>query len=115
MKGLTLLAALVVASAPVAASAGDQQIDRPALSQVAAPAHVKVATPILHLSDSLMDEITAGDAPGILGGGIGTAYFQGHLNLDNPSNGIIQSAINAAGNPPGIFPHLGNCTAGKCF
>jgi|SRR5215472_2117221 len=115
MKGLTFLTALVVATAPCAASAADQRTDQRPLAQVAAPAHVKVTRQMRRLSDSEMDQITAGDAPGLLGGGVGTAFFQGNLNLANPSNGIIQSVDNAGGNPPGIFPHLGNCTAGKCF
>lgn len=115
MRGLTFLAALVVASAPFAASAADQQPDRPALAQSSAPAHAKVTGQVLRLSDALMDQITAGDAPGILGGGVGTAALQGNLNLTKPLTGIIQSAANAGGNPPGILPLLGNCTAGKCF
>jgi hypothetical protein len=75
MKGLTFLAALAVASAPFAASAADQTNDRPALAQAAASAHVKAGSQMLRLSDSLMDQITAGDAPGDLGAGIALLSF----------------------------------------
>jgi hypothetical protein len=46
---------------------------------------------------------------------VGTATLQGNLDLTNPLTGIIHSTANAGGKPPGIFPLLGNCTAGKCF
>jgi len=115
MKGPTFLAALVVASAPFASSAADQRTDRPAVAQAAAPAHVKTTRQILRLSDSVMDQVSAGDAPGIFGAGVATAILQGNLNPTNPTNGLVHAAINAAGNPPGLIPAGGNCTAGKCF
>jgi hypothetical protein len=112
MKGLTFLAALVVASAPFAASAADQRNDQPGPAQLAG--HATTSGQMLRLSDALMDQITAGAAPGLFGAGVATAILIGHLDPNNPAHGLTQAAINAGGNPPGFIPGGGNCTAGKC-